>query len=289
MAITITESFITQFESDVKLAYQQMGSKLRSTVRLKTDVNGSTCRFQKVGKGVAGQKSRHGDVPVMNADHSYVTATLEDWYAGDWVDKLDELKVNIDERMATAQTGGYALGRKTDDLVIDALALSLGASYYNLTGMAGATNLISSQASYLKTIIMDAYESLNSNDVPDDGNRICLVGAKQWNQLLNISEFASADYIGADSLPWVKSSTQARKWLNTVFMVHTGLDTANSAGSRVCYMYHRSAIGLAEGLGVTSDIQWHNDKAAWFINNMMSAGAIRIEDTGVYQFYGQDS
>ena len=37
---------------------------------------------------------------------------------------------------------------------------------------------------------------LGNKDVPDDGNRYAIVGWKQWSELLNITEFANADYVG---------------------------------------------------------------------------------------------
>jgi hypothetical protein len=46
MANTIDQAFIKQFETEVHMAYQRMGSKLRNTVRT-TNVTGSTARFQK--------------------------------------------------------------------------------------------------------------------------------------------------------------------------------------------------------------------------------------------------
>ena len=49
MANTIDQAFIKQFETEVHMAYQRMGSKLRNTVR-STNVTGSTARFQVIGK-----------------------------------------------------------------------------------------------------------------------------------------------------------------------------------------------------------------------------------------------
>ena len=46
---------------------------------------------------------------------------LQDYYAGEWIDRLDEIKTNIDERTVIANAGAYALGRKTDELIIAAL------------------------------------------------------------------------------------------------------------------------------------------------------------------------
>ena len=51
MANTISTAFITQFESEVHLAYQRMGSKLRNTVRTVSNATGNTVRFQKIGTG----------------------------------------------------------------------------------------------------------------------------------------------------------------------------------------------------------------------------------------------
>ena len=54
MATQISNAFIKQFEAEVHMAYQRMGSKLRNTVRQSNNVTGNQARFQKVGKGAAG-------------------------------------------------------------------------------------------------------------------------------------------------------------------------------------------------------------------------------------------
>ena len=48
MSTSISTAFIKQFESEVHMAYQRMGSKLRNTVRQVNNVKGSQARFQKV-------------------------------------------------------------------------------------------------------------------------------------------------------------------------------------------------------------------------------------------------
>ena len=120
MANTIDQAFIKQFETEVHLAYQRMGSKLRNTVR-SSNVTGSVARFQKIGKGAANTKARNGDVTAMELAHTNVEATMADFYAPEYIDKLDELKVNINERQAVAQSAAAALGRKTDEILITAL------------------------------------------------------------------------------------------------------------------------------------------------------------------------
>lgn len=265
MSVSIDQVFVKQFEADVHLAYQQMGTKLRATVRSKSGVVGASTTFQKVGRGTASTKSRHGIVPVMNLNHEPIECLLQDYYAGDWVDALDELKTNVDERRVVASAGAYALGRKTDELIIDA--------------MRTATTSVGDYSSVLnKNLILAAVEKLNANDVPDDGRRFAVVGVHQWNQLLLMDEFVSQDYVG-NSNPLV-AGFESRKWLGITWVLHNGLPM-NSTTGRDCFIYHASSIGHASGQDVKSDITWHGERAAHFISNSMSQGAVLIDNDGI--------
>jgi len=272
MSMSVDQVFIKQFEADVHLAYQQMGTKLRSTIRSKSGVVGASTTFQKVGKGIASTKSRHGIVPVMNLNHTPVECILQDYYAGDWVDALDELKTNVDERRVVASAGAYALGRKTDELIISA--------------MNNATQYVGNYSTGLtKTLIMSALELLNTNDVPDDGRRFAVVGVHQWNELLKISEFVSADYVG-NATPLV-DGCESRKWLGVNWILCNGLPLANT-DDRDCFIYHSSSIGHACGQEVKTDITWHGERASHFISNSMSQGAVLIDAEGIVRIKCDD-
>lgn len=265
MSSTIDRAFVKQFEGEVHDAFQRQGSKLRRTVRVRNKVVGSTCVFQRIGKGVAQTKLRHDFVPQMNAEHFSVEIALQDFYAGDYIDRLDELKVNIDERQALARAGAYALGRQTDQLIIDALATA--------TATAGdATKPLN------KAKVLGALEMLGTEDVPDDGERYAIVGWKQWANLLDLPEFASAEYVGADQLPW--QGTQAKSWLGTMWIAHSGLPFDPATNQRTCFWYHKSAVGHAIGQDVTTDVSWVGERAAHFVANWMSQGAGLIDAAG---------
>lgn len=268
MALTIDQAFIKQFESEVHMAYQRMGSKLRGSVRFKGNVTGKSTTFQKVGKGAATTKSRHGNLPVMNIDHSNVEVTLADYYASDYVDKLDELKINIDERQVVAQNAAYALGRKSDDLVITALD-----STSNTVTEAGSDGLTQAK-------INTVFEYFGTNDVPDDGDRYFVISPAAWVDLLGISAFSDADYVGPDDLPY-KGGMVAKRWLGFMWMTHSGLPIASTI--RKTFAFHRSAIGLASGQDVTTEVNYIPEKAAHLITAMMSQGSSLIDATGAYE------
>lgn len=128
-----------------------------------------------------------------------------------------------------------------------------------------------------KATVLQAFEMLGEKDVPDDGDRFAIIGWKQWSDLLSLPEFANADFVGEDQLPW--RGSQAKFWLGTLWMPHSALPIVD--GVRTCFWYHRSAVGHAIGQDVTTDITWHGDRAAWFVANSMSQGSVLIDTHGV--------
>ena len=170
MSTSIDQAFIKQFEREVHEAYQRQGSKLRGTVRNINNVNGATAVFPKVGKGAASTKSTHGMVPVMNLDHTAIECALTDYYAGDWIDKLDELKINIDERQVIANAGANALGRKTDELIITALA-----------SVSGGQEIADGNVGMTLAKALSAFDMLGAADVRDDGDLFAIVGVNQFS------------------------------------------------------------------------------------------------------------
>ncbi len=269
MTTTIDNSFVKHFQAEVHNAYQQQGSKLKNTVRFKNGITGTSTTFQVIGAQSANQKTeRNAQLTPSAVTHAPVECVLSDWYAGQWVDKLDELKVGHDERKVLATAGAYALGRKTDELIIDALTLA--------TQVAGANT-----ETLTKERILKAFQTLNSKNVPDDGERYALVGPAQWNQLLLLDEFSNANYVG-DAHPLLTGS-ESRKWMGINWIMHTGLPTSGSGASAktTCFIYHKSAVGLASGQDIATDITWHGDYAAHYVNNMMSQGACLIDENGV--------
>ena len=268
----IDAAFVKLFQGEVHDSYQRQGSKLRPTIRSKSGVTGASTVFPRVGKGTAAAKPRAGTVPLMNLDHSTAECFLQDYYAGEWIDRLDEIKTNIDERQVVANAGAYALGRKTDELIVAALDTATHEAKGTATGTTDADGLTLAK-------VLTAFELLGAADVPDDGNRFAVVGWKQWSQLLAVREFADSAYIGEEDLPFKGTGTQAKKWLGATWIPHSGLSKVG--GLRYCYFYHRTAVGHAAAQEVSTDITWHGDRAAHFVNSMMSQGATLIDDTGV--------
>ena len=261
MANTIDTAFIKQFETEVHIAYQRMGSKLRNTVRT-SNVTGSVARFQVIGKGVANTKSRNGNVTPMELAHTTVEATMADFYAPEYIDKLDELKININERQAVAQSAAAALGRKTDELIYAAMDAAGGTAIHDTSSALEIADLLS------------LFETMGLNDVPEDGQRYLAMNPKGYADLFGISQFASSDFVGEQNLPFAGGMTMKEFLGFKVFST-----SAVTAGKNIAY--HTSSVGLGINADVQTEVNYVAEKASHLATSMMSMGAVGIDANGI--------
>ena len=240
MAISISNAFVTLFDTEVKQAYQG-DAVLRNTVRLRTGVTASTHKFPKIGSGVAQVRVPQSDVTPLNVTYSQATVTLTDYIAAEYSDIFNQAKVNFDERQELVQVGAKAIGRRSDQMIIDALAAS-STSLTVATSIGGAgTNLNMAK-------LREAARLLNTANVPAE-DRYMLIHASQLASLLSETSVTSSDF------NTVKALVQGE--INTFlgFMFHTLGDRSEGGlpidGSldRTCYAFHSAAVGYGEGRG----------------------------------------
>src|SRR5690606_41234838 len=125
------------------------------------------------------------EIPGVTTAGGAVECPLADYYAGAWIDQLDDLKTKSDERDVIANAGAYALGRKTDELVIAELDKSTNYAGDDSDGLT-------------RDKVLAAFELLGIAAVPEDGQRYAVVGWKPWSDLLSIDEFANDDDVETD-------------------------------------------------------------------------------------------
>lgn len=268
MSVSIDQAFVKQYSAEVKQAYQRMGSLLRQGCRTEPILVGNELVFPVVGKGTASTKARHGVIPPMNASHGQVPVQPKDYYAGDWVDRFDLLKTNINERQIVATAGAAALGRKSDDLILAALNKGAADIAHGGTGM-DLTKVL---------LIIQKFGEL---DVPDDGQRYAAISPKAWTNLLTLKEFASSDYVGDNQVFKQAGPTRVRSWLGITWIMHSAIKA--SGGTYTNFFWHKTAVGHAIGSEVVTDVTWHGDRFAWWVASAMSQDAVKIDATGVLQ------
>jgi len=277
MVMQVSNQFIDSFDAEVKLAYQATKS-LRDTVRVKTGVVGSTHRFSTAGAGVATQHNRGNDVVAMNAGRDKVPVTLSDWDAFDYEDIMDIEKINFDDKKIIAQSTAAAMGRREDQLIIDALEAAIVAG--NTVG-AGT-------AAFSLTLVAEAAQLLDSLSVPSE-NRTLIYTAKQKQQFLSSTVVTSSDYNSVKALVAGDLDTfYGFKFKTIGARTEGGLPRAQGV-EQYAFAYHKDSVGLAIGKDMTSMVDWIAEKLAWQIGCVYSAGAVVIDATGMVAINTDDN
>jgi hypothetical protein len=280
MAIGLSNAFVTLFDAEVKQAYQAK-AELVSAVRQRRGVEGSTAKFPKVGKGVATLRIPQTDVTPLNVDFSQVTATMEDWNAAEYSDIFMQQKVNFDERQELVQVVANAIGRRQDQLIIDALNAS-GTSLTVDNDIGGADSNLNVAK------LREAKKLLDKNNVPPQDRHV-VIHANSLASLLSETAVTSSDFNTVKALV----SGEINTYLGFTFHVlgdrtEGGL-TVDGSLDRTVLAFHKDAIGYAEGMGPKTEINYVPEKTSFLVNAMFSAGAVAIDAEGIVDITCRES
>lgn len=272
MSLQLSNVAVTEFDAMVKQTYQGMG-KLRPTVTLRTGVVGSTMKFPKIGKGVASLRVPQTDVVPMNVAHSHATATLQDWLASEYTDVFMQAAVNYDEQreLATVIAGG--LGRREDQLIIDAMDAVGAASVTQNEGGANTGLNIPK--------LLAAQKILDDRGVPGS-DRFFVMSATGKQQLLTTTEATSSDYNTVKALV----TGQIDTFIGFRFiMIETRTEggLALAANVRTNFAYHKDAVGLAVGIDMRTEVNYVPEKVSHLATGILKAGAVARDTDGIVE------
>lgn len=273
MTTQASTNFITSFDTLVKKQYQGK-MKLRGAVRVKTGVKGSSHEFPVINKGVATPRIPQTDVTPMNVGHGKAVATIEDWNAADYSDLFDLSKLNFDERQELVDTATFAIGRRLDQLILDAMAT--GANSTQVAKSVGGTD----SGLNLEKIVQ-AKRLMDDAGVPNDGRRHMAVSATAIEQALLVDKISSADYnILMPLMRGELNDFSSFKFHLIEARDEGGLDLTST--TRTNFAFHQDAVGLAVGVDMRTEVNYIPEKTSTLVNAIFSAGSVVIDDDGVY-------
>ncbi len=278
-----TNAAIASYDSSVKAAYQGSGV-LRPTVTHKSGVTGQTHFFRKFGSTVAQQHSSADLITPQDVTHAKVACALSNWRVGDYTDLFDQAETTVDERAELAKADANALGRREDQLIIDALDAATSIAGTVDEDLGGTNSLINAdKLRRAKTFIYR--QQVSGTDLT------MLVNADGLEGALAETEVTSADYQTMRAL--VDADLNNKKAFGFTFKVienrvEGGLPTG-SANIRLCFAYDKAAVGLATAIEPTGRVDFIPERASWLSQSMYKGGAIVIDSKGVVEVQSYES
>lgn len=274
MSVNLDQVFITQFEADVHQVFQSEGFQLKPSVRYKSGVVGETVQFPVMGVGLANQKPFQSDVTPMNVNYTPVTVNLQDWVAPEYTDIFAQQKINWDDRMELVRCSGMAIGRRCDQMIIDALENS------------GTANTIANGGTGFEyeAKFLAGFALLRANAATRDV--YCAISATAERQLLSEAQLTQNFYIDRKPLGTNTDGFQLMTIMGVTFIVipdnaEGGLPL--SGNIRSCYMWSKDAVGIGVGIDKRTEINYIPEKTSWLVNSLFSANAVAIDATGIVE------
>jgi hypothetical protein len=280
MAITIDQAHINTYRDNLHVLLQQGMSKLKGVVPIEY-TNGEKHFFDRLGKFAAGEiVGNFQDTNVEDAPHSRRMASVKRYHSTTYLDDINKFNMLLDPTSDYVRGVAAALGRKFDDVVIDALlgtaatgADGSGSAAFDTSNQqiaAGGTGLTVSKFN-------SALRILENNEVDVDRERLYLiVGAYGVEDLLGETNFTSFDYqnkkaLGGEGLPMFRGVEIIRSQR-----------VPDSGGSKQAILMSENAVkvAMAEDLRIETDIR--PDKFhALQISSYMQMAAVRMDDESV--------
>lgn len=280
MSIALSNAFVTLFDAEVKQAYQGK-AMLVGAVRQRRGVEGSTVKFPKVGSGVATVRVPQTDVTPLNVGFSQVTCTLQDWNAAEYSDIFSQAKVNFDERQELVQVVANAMGRRQDQLIIDALTASS-------TSLTVSNDIGGTDTNLNVAKLREAKRLLDKGNVPMDGRHM-VIHANSLANLLSETSVTSSDFNTVKALVQGEINTFLGFQFHVLGDRSEGGLAIDGSNDRTVWAFHSQAVGYAEGLGMRTEINYIPEKTSWLVNEVFSAGAIAIDAGGIVQITCRES
>ena len=276
MSKFLSNAAVQDFDAEVKHEYQ--GTKtLRECVTVRTGVVGDAYKFTRMGKGLANQKATQADVTPMDITHVRQTANMENWNAPEYTDIFDQAEVNFDEKAELAKTIAMAIGRREDQLIIDAMNAVTFAATNDEDPDTG--RLIALAGNFSLDALRKASGHLNDIEA-DSMDRHMAIRANALEKLLEDTEVTSSDYNTVKALVNGELDTYVGFKIKVIGTRKEG-GLPGAAASRAAFAWHKSAIGLAIGIDMKTTIDWVAQKTSWLANGMFKAGAVAREPQGI--------
>ena len=289
MSTQITTAFVQQYRANVEHLLQQKGSKLRPFVRVESQ-NAEFEYYDRIGSVDAVEvTSRHSDTPLISTPHDRRQVSLRDFDWADMIDRTDRIRLLIDPASPYAQNAAWALGRKMDDIIIEA---AFGTAKSGKTGGTSVSHDAASQiaVNYVEsggatnsglTIakLRKAKQLLDANETDPSDPRYIIVTSKQVTDLLQTTEVTSSDFNSIKAL--VAGEVNTFMGFQFVRTERVGTD-ANSY--RRVIAYAKSGLLMAVGADINVDIGPRRDKRnSTQVYCSASFGATRMEEGKVLE------
>jgi hypothetical protein len=274
MTVSLTNVAIQQFEDQFIIEYQGRRT-LEEGVQVRRGVIGDAYKWPRIGPAVMELRGApQSIIPASDVTHTQVTTSFEDRILNTPTDIFQQAQVNASERQALAFDHAMAVGRRTDQIIINALAAS------------GTTNTIVNGGTNMSVAKLRQASFLLNEDNVDPMNRFIAMHPSQLKALLAETETTSSDFNTVKALVSGEiDSFMGFKFFLIAERTEGGLPKTGDI--RTAFAWQQRAMGMAfagfEGgqANPSVTVDWDPLRQSWLTISKLRAGASALQPVGI--------
>ena len=285
MSDTITQAFVQQFDSGIKLLANQMTTRFRGAVHDRGNITGAsfTANLLNTDGDMPQDTVRHGDTVFSDHEHSTRVAVMKDFFDALPLDRADIPKMLINPitggQYAQVLVGKWnraidkAIYRAARDAALrkDGTTVALPSGQKIAHGATGMT----------KAKLIQARKLFRLNERDQHTGHELYIGytADMLEDILTDTTLTSADYLAGKAL---QEGDLASKFMGFNWIPFEGIDPVSSS-TFFTIAWAKDSIHWGEGF-MEGRVDRRPDKKNMFQTTLAaSMGAVRVDEKGVVE------
>lgn len=273
MSTQLSNNLVTIFDAEVKQQFQVEGFSLKNSIRYKSG-QAKTFKFPVYGKLMAEEHIPGVEGSIQNASQRQATVIVKDRKIISATDSFEALQVNYDDRQEAAKAHAMAMGRDSDQLVIDALNATTST-------LSVANNISGSVSNLTVKALRNAAMRLRKSGV--NTMNCTYVGHVYQREALEGEVAAtSSDYVSKKPLEtgvW-DGFLGIGRYVFLGDMEEGGLSIDGSY-DRTTFLFDKQALGYANSMELRTRVDWDARLSADLIQSFYSGNAGEIDPLGI--------
>ncbi|WP_443115478.1 phage capsid protein [Herbaspirillum seropedicae] len=282
MPQSITQAFVQQFDTSIRLQAQQRRARFESRITDRGNITGEsfTANRLDVLADTPENTTRHGDTVWSDANHTTRVALMRDFYQALPVDRADEPKVLANPTGSYMDSLNAAWNRRKDSIIYAAGIGNAQAKDGSLIALPSSQIILNGGTGFTKAKLITAKKLFRANeadeqaDIPEELN--IAFTSDMLEDILSDTTLTSADFLAVKML---QEGNVAGKWMGFNWVPYEKIQ--NTAGVLRTMAWAKSAIHFGTGFFEGRAQRRGDKKDTMQVSAAGSVGAVRVWEYGV--------
>ena len=282
MPQTITQAFVQQFDSTIRLQAQQSESRLVSCIHDRGTITGEsfTANMLAAVDELDEDNVRHGDTVWSDILHNTRVAVMQDFFKAFPVDRADVPKLLANPNGAYMQRLIAAANLRKDKLVYDALRGVSTKKNGDIVALPASQKIVHGSTGLTKAKIIQAKKMFRANEADEhNGEELFMTyNADMLEDVLTDTTLTSADHMAVKML---QEGDISGRWLGFKLKPYERLHTDGATTYAIAWA--KSAAHFGTGFTEGDSKRRGDKKNTMQVSMAASYGATRVEEEKVVE------